>query len=46
MQQENQSLHESIAYLQGNQTLVMFGSTSKEPQINLPEKFDSTHSKF
>jgi predicted CopG family antitoxin len=31
MQHENRSFHESIAHLQGNQTLVTFGSTSKEP---------------
>jgi hypothetical protein len=24
----------------------MFGSTPKEPQINLPKKFDGTHSKY
>jgi DNA-binding FadR family transcriptional regulator len=31
MQQENWSFHESIAHLQGNQTLATFGSTLKEP---------------
>jgi len=46
MQHENQSFHESIAHLQGNQALATFGSTSKEPQINLLEKFDDTCSKF
>jgi hypothetical protein len=46
MQQGNQSLHESITHLQGNQTSLTFGSTSKEPQINLPKKFDGTCSKF
>jgi hypothetical protein len=46
MQQENWSFRESIAHLQGNQALVTFGSTSKEPRIGLLEKFDDTCSKF
>jgi hypothetical protein len=46
MQYENQFLRESIAHLQGNQTLVMFGNIPKDPRINLPNKFDNTHSKF
>jgi hypothetical protein len=31
MQHENQSFRESIAHLQGNQTLTRFGNTLKEP---------------
>ncbi len=46
MQQKNRYLHESIAHLQGNQALAMFGSILNEPRINLLEKFDSTCSKF
>jgi hypothetical protein len=45
-QHENPSLHESIAHLQGNQTLAMFGSIPKGPRISLLKKFDDTHSKF
>ncbi len=46
MQHENQSFRESIAHLQGNQTLTRFGNTLKEPWIHLPKKFDGTCSKF
>ncbi len=46
MQQENQFLHESITHSYGNQTLIMFGSIPKKPQISLPKKFDDTCSKF
>ncbi len=46
MQQENQSLHESITHLQGNQTSTMFGNNKKKPRINLPDKFDDTRSKL
>jgi hypothetical protein len=46
MQEENQTLCESIAHLQGNQTSVMLGNILKEPQISLSEKFNNTHSKF
>jgi hypothetical protein len=46
MQHEKQSFRESITHLQGNQTLATFRSIPKEPQINLPTKFNNTHSKF
>jgi hypothetical protein len=46
IQQKNQSFRESITHLQGNQTLTTFGNNLKEPRINLPDKFDSTRSKF
>jgi hypothetical protein len=49
---ENQALCESIAHLQANQVSTSLGCISttqpqpKEPRINLPNKFDGTHSKF
>jgi hypothetical protein len=51
-EQENQTLHESVAHLQTNQTSISLGCIlttqpqPKEPWINIFDKFDGTRSMF
>jgi hypothetical protein len=52
LEHEHQTLREFIIHLQINQTSTSWGCIlatqpqPKEPQVNLPDKFDGTHSKY
>ncbi len=52
LENENQTLHESMAHFQTNQAWTSLGYAlvtqpqPKEPWINLLDKFDGTRSKF